>query len=195
MMTDDDALRAEIRRLAAEGDRERAEDAAWQQRYEEYQQKQRSVDDRLVYKTRHVPQQQVPAAFSPELQQRWDQWVDARINAKLRSASRALGKAVAEINNKLVADLRKEISKAVTSDLRFPVLKGWTPRLHLEGELTLCGGGLYQALRDTHCHPGHPDWQIVAAPGQDGEDGARSLDDDQRDRVIDWPRRKSGDAA
>lgn len=52
---------------------------------------------------------------------------------------------------------------------KLPVVKGWTERVHYEGEVVLHRGGTYQAAKDTGKEPGSSDdWLCIAARGADG---------------------------
>jgi hypothetical protein len=52
---------------------------------------------------------------------------------------------------------------------KFPVVKGWSERVHYEGEVVLHGGATYQAAKDTGKEPGSSeDWLCIAARGADG---------------------------
>jgi len=51
---------------------------------------------------------------------------------------------------------------------KLPLIRGWTDRVHYEGDVVTHGGATYQAMRDTAKEPPHDDWICVAAAGNDG---------------------------
>lgn len=78
--------------------------------------------------------------------------------------------------------IRDEVAKAVDAlpapepgpPGKLPQVRDWTDRVHYEGEVVTCAGGLWQASRDTGREPPHADWTCLARAGRDGLNG-RSL--------------------
>lgn len=190
-----DALRAEIRRLAAEGDREREADQAWQLRYEEYLQKQRGTVDQIVYKTFDpTTRPTTTTRKSFEDSREWNKWWLECFNEEFCKRLRpAIAKHVQEEIRALEVQMRAEITKAV-ANVRFPQVKGWTSGLHKRGTVVIYQGSTFQCTCDTTRRPGHSDWNVLAACGLDG---GLDYGDDQRGVIDlpDWRERRRGNVA
>jgi hypothetical protein len=118
---------------------------------------------------------------------RWNAWLDKRVVSHIESFAKMLGKEIGLIEKEIKETLLAEMDKRIHA-VKFPKVKGYTPRTHLEGEVVVFGGGCYQALRDTGLPPGSNDCIVLACPGAPGVDGR-----DARSDVIDlpkWPRGK-----
>lgn len=181
----------ELQDVFAEHDRVLLDDAESDRRIrklrEQIKEKQRADDGELVYKRFDPPVERQPV----RTQQTGVAEIDARVVLHLKLFREALTKAIAHALASERAAVRERIANALSDfqrDLKLPVLRGWTPGLHLEGSLVICAGGLYQAKCDTVREPGSFDWQIVACPGHDGMDG-RDLRDSS---VTDFRKRSNG---
>lgn len=54
---------------------------------------------------------------------------------------------------------------------KLPMVRAWADGVHYEADVVTHGGAVYQAQRDTGREPPHEDWLMIAASGQNGEDG------------------------
>lgn len=55
---------------------------------------------------------------------------------------------------------------------KLPIVRDWQDQVHYEGNVVNYAGACWQALRDTGREPPHSDWQLIAAAGRDGANGA-----------------------
>jgi hypothetical protein len=60
--------------------------------------------------------------------------------------------------------------KNAAPSARFPAIKLWAEGVHYDGDLVLCHGSTWQAVRDTAREPPHDDWILLAAAGTNGRD-------------------------
>ena len=197
----------ELAALFAEHDRKMAEwdyqDAVRERKLRELARKRGEV----VHKTfdpnepqRAAAQPQRVADLSAEVQQRWDEWLEARLDIFARDVGREIGVAQKEV----LAEIKKTIKRFSEQNID-PTMRATVRTLRAEmraarfqvkpyrvgercaaGEVVVHGGGCYQAQRDTSHRPGHGDWICLAAPGErgiDGRDVDRAEIEDLRRRI------------
>jgi hypothetical protein len=102
----------------------------------------------------------------------WERWLQHRLDHEIQTLHAAIGRILAGERRKFEAKIR-EIENALAKIIvlppapaRFPSVKVWTEGVHYKGDVVVCGGSTYQALRDTGQPPGSADWVCLATAGE-----------------------------
>jgi hypothetical protein len=164
-------LDRELKEAFAENDRLRLEDAAWEAK--------RQSRSEVIHKNREQPQLT-------------DSEIARLVDARVMQALMAFKKKITEAVGGALAHERRRVHERIEeamAKVRFPVAKSWRHGcLYEEGSIVIFCGSTFQATVDTARSPGHPDWQVLACCGNDGQDG-RDLRDSSS--VTDFRKRSN----
>jgi hypothetical protein len=147
----------ELKAALEENDKLRAEDEIWQ-----YQ-----MRDKLPKRQQQPTPQRQSALTDAEIAR----LIDAKVMQALMAFKKKITEAVAGALAHERAAVRERIAEAMSA-VKFPVAKSWRHGcLYEEGSVVIFCGSTFQAVTDTSRSPGHPDWQVLACCGNDGQDG------------------------